>query len=458
MADLSSKHRRHRSNRSTSAELTVHSPNDHSAVTDEVTPKAELVQDWTNADTLPELLDSCPQLRTIELIDLPSGATASAVSIRETDRKEHIPEQWQPLPHLTIINLSNTTISGSTLSVLFHRCPQLVKLNLSQDTLLYLSDFHIDSATTMDALSMLTLSKCHFLDGHGFKEIFSASPNLHVLDISHTNVDDTSIGALGRQCCQLKDLNMDGCQQVTDQGIRDMLSHGPSKEKTSFTENSTTQPSLYQNYNLRHLSVSDCTEITGQGIQHILVTCARLNSLEVQQPELHPESLFPHALESDDSDDPETLAISMPLSADNHPGDATVQYPEGEHEHENEIDAADSAQPWACHATLEILRIKNLNFINQGQSRFLNSRLRELSQLKVLHIGGSQLQLSILNGLGHQLENLYIDDLAREVNLDDVRWFVDHTPNLTRLWCRQLVRHSEPWKLLREAKKHMRMW
>ncbi|KAF9357229.1 hypothetical protein BGX26_004030 [Mortierella sp. AD094] len=462
MADQDSlrRHHRQRSSGSTtstaSSELATVTPNSHSAVQDKVTTESEL--EFTNADALPDLMDSCPQLRTIELIELPARTTAE----KDTD-KGQVPQQWQPMLHLTIINLHATAISGSTLSILFNRCPQLIKLDFGQTSPLYLSGFHLERTVSMEALSSLALSKCHFLDGHGFKEIFKASPNLSILDIPQTNVDDSALGVLGHQCYHLEDLNMDGCQQITDQGIRDMLSYRPMAKNDdghNSTGVSTAQQGPYQNYNLRCLSVSDCTELTGQGIHHILMTCARLKSLEVQQPELHPESLFPHTLESDqDQEDPDSPTAPVSETADSQPNETTTLYPEAEHElQNNEVDTTTSTLPWACHSTLEILRIKNLNFINQEQTRFLNSRLRELSQLKVLHIGGSQLELSILNGLGHQLENLYIDDLAREVDLNDVRWLVDHTPNLTRLWCRQLIRHSEPWKLLRGARKHLKLW
>ncbi|KAF8939213.1 hypothetical protein EDD21DRAFT_402641 [Dissophora ornata] len=466
--DSGHNHSRQRSTASTtsiastsSALLTLASPSSPNSAQDGVTDGAELLE-CTSTDSLPALMDACPELRTIELLDLrsdPATTDAATGSAADTENKEPILKKlWMPMPHLTTINLHATTISGSILSVLFARSPQLIKLNLGQNSPLYLSGFHIDPLLSMGSLSTLLLSHCHFLDGHGFKEIFKASPHLSTLDIPQTNVDDAALGVLGHQCIQLADLNLDGCQQITDQGIRDMLSHRPTpntsdnQSKTLTTSNA--HQGAYRNYNLHCLSVSNCTELTGQGVHHILMTCAQLRSLEVQQPELMPESLFPRTLESDqDMENPS--AAPLEDQANEH---STI-YPEAESEtSNNETETVPSSLSWACHSTLELLRIKNLNFINPEQTRFLNERLRELSQLKVLHIGGSQLELSVLNGLGHQLENLYIDDLAREVDLDDVRWLVDHTPNLTRLWCRQLIRHSEPWKLLRGARKHLKLW
>ncbi|KAG0206656.1 hypothetical protein BGX28_001904 [Mortierella sp. GBA30] len=470
------------------------SPSNSITALDSVISVSELAV--TSADSLPDLMDACPKLRTIELLELPSSShgagtttliampdavsdtgstdgasdtmtytdTANSASEPANDAVKPMLPLLPPMKHLTIINLHATSVSGRTLSVLFARCPQLVKLNLGQNSTMYLTGFHLDPLLIMENLSTVLFSGCHFLDGHGYKEIFKASPNLLTLEIANTNVDDSALAVLGHHCLQIMDLNLDGCLQITDQGIRDMFSPRPytAKETTQQTMTGiSTSQEPYQNYHLQCLSVSNCTELTGQGIHYILTTCAALRNLEFQQPEIMPESLFPHTLEADDQEEPYNLSASGTnnsiASLDNAHQTAAV-YPAPETEEDKDEDITVASPPWACRSTLETLRIKNLNVINQDQTWFLNARLRELSQLKVLHIGGSQLELSVLNGLGHQLQNLYIDDLAREVDLEDVRWLVDHTPNLTRLWCRQLIRHSEPWKLLRAARKHLKLW
>ncbi|KAG0301883.1 hypothetical protein BGZ98_007968 [Dissophora globulifera] len=436
------------------------SPRSFSSAQDRVTEKGDSAE-LTSANSLPRLMDTCPHLRTIEILDLHTTIPSTVTSVN-VDIVDVVPTLQKPqhmMKFLTVINLKGTTLTGSTLSSIFERSPQLVKLNLGQSSPLYLSGFCLDPRLKMKALSSLLLAGCQFLDGHGFKEIFKASPRLTTLDIPQTNVGDDALGVLGHQCTQLSELNLDGCLQITDQGIRDMLSHRP-KSNTKDTQYHSDDDlyanyGAYKNFNLHCLSVSNCTELTGQSIHHILTTCARLKSLEIQQPELMPESLFPHTLESDqDAEAPSSTAASTVNEMDG----STTLYPNDASTQEETDDAATASLSWACYSTLEFLRIKNLNFINPRQTQFLNARLRELSQLRELHIGGSQLELSVLNGLGHQLENLYIDELTREVDLDDVRWLVDHAPNLTRLWCRQLIRHSEPWKLLRETRKHLKMW
>ncbi|KAF9143639.1 hypothetical protein BG015_000361 [Linnemannia schmuckeri] len=509
-------HNRQRSNGSTASSVTslaLALPTDSEVRTGK---EAELVQQVTSANSLPDLMDACPQLRMIEILDLPLPTPVSSTSavvsedqeddddIEEDENQDQDQEQeqeqdvdieegqsmlpsekiapkWVPMHYLTTINLHATAISGSTLTALFARSPQLVKLNLGQNTPLYLSDFHIDPSLCMSKLSTLILSGCHFLDGHGYKEIFKASPNLLHLDIPQTNVDDAALAVLGHQCLQLTDLNLDECLQITDQGIRDMLSHPRPSSTSTSANNNNLEPGTqerYENGRLQCLSVSNCTELTGQGIHHILMTCGRLRSLEFQQPEIMPEALFPHTLETDDDDQQQLENPSSPsatIAQEQEQAEsatttiativAATVYPTPD----AAVHTTTATSPtttttttpsvsWACQRSLELLRIKNLNTINTSQSHFLNERLRELRNLKALHIGGSQLELSILNGLGHQLENLYIDDLAREVDVNDVRWLVDHTPNLTRLWCRQLIRHSEPWKMLRAARTHLKLW
>jgi hypothetical protein len=425
-------------------------------------------------------------------LPLPTTAIATSSAVSEDDQDQNQDEEyeqnneeesgmhlekvtpnWTPMHHLTTINLHATAISGTTLTALFARCPNLIKLGLGQNTPLYLSNFHVDPVLSMQTLSTLMLAGCHFLDGHGYKEIFKATPHLLHLDIPQTNVDDAALATLGHQCLELTDLNLDGCHQITDQGIRDMLSHPrPSPSSTNNNINNNNLEALpqekYENHRLQCLSVSNCTELTGQGIHHILMTCGRLRSLEFQQPEIMPESIFPHTLETDDDEQENPSAPTNPVVQEQEQEQeqaafstlTTTTVTASVYPTATTPDAVDtSSTSWACKATLEQLRIKSLNTLNPLQTHYLNARLRELPLLKSLHIGGTQLELSILNGLGHQLENLFIDDLAREVDVNDVRWLlVDHTPNLTRLWCRQLIRHSEPWKMVRAARVHLKLW
>ncbi|KAG0047745.1 hypothetical protein BGZ83_007246 [Gryganskiella cystojenkinii] len=456
--------------------------------------EAELKEiEWTTAESLLGLLDSCPKLRVVELQDLrspslvhtaPSIADESEISdaIDTTEEESFTMPQsiFRPMQYLTTINLHATSVSGSTLSGLFARCPQLTKLNLSQDSALYISGFHLDSSFAMESLSVLHMGHCHFLDGHGLKEILKASPSLRMVEIPHSSVDDAALAVLGRHCLKITDLNLDGCSHITDQGVQDMLSEGAHDQSSQQQQQQHQEQGKrpYKNFNLQCLSISGCTELTGQGVHHVLMTCAGLRSLDFQQPEIMPEALFPHTLETDEDDNhtaepqhsqnqeqahqqhQQPLVATPPSMITIYPGSIppSVVLATGAETTPTDPNTPPTSVAWACSETLELLSIKHLNTINPGQTQFLNARLRELQHLKVLHIGGSQLELSVLNGLGHQLENLYIDDLAREVDLTDVRWLVDHTPNLTRLWCRQLIRHSEPWKLLRDARQHLKLW
>ncbi|KAG0333179.1 hypothetical protein BG004_000951 [Podila humilis] len=453
----------------------------------------------TSADSLPGLMDACPRLHTIELIGVSLVSLPALQDDQSNDGEsqlERLTLQSTPpvMQYLTQINLHSTVISGSTLSAIFSRCIRLTKLDLSQTSPLFITGFHLNNnkesggkdAIILSDLSTLLLSGCHFLNGHGFKELFPVTPNLHTIELSDTNVDNTGLAALGRHCLQLQELNLNNCHQITDQGVRDYFGHPPAAAAATNSHTHSynysggetkTASQPYCNYTLQCLSISNCTELTGQGIQHILKTCGALKSLAFQQPEIMPESMFPHELQIDEDD----VEINEAPGQSQGQGQGQVMVPEEPLEEAGASDevaittatAAEVAatttttttstetmpsEAWACSGTLEMLRIKRLNVMNPGQRQHLNARLRELSQLQVLHIGGSQMELSVLNGLGHRLEHLYIDDLAREVNMEDVAWLVDHTPNLTRFWCRQLIRHSEPWKKLRGARKQLKLW
>ncbi|KAF9208816.1 hypothetical protein BGZ59_010429 [Podila verticillata] len=408
----------------------------------------------TSADSLPELMDACPRLHTIELIGIPSVALPKD----DGDHKEqNVDEEvllegkrslefLTPMRYLTSINLHSTAISGSTLSSLLNRCTRLAKLDLSQTTPLFITGLHLDASTTLPDLETLMLSGCHFLDGHGFKELFCATRQVLTLELSDTNIDNSGLAALGRYCSKVLDLGLNNCHQITDQGVRDLLSYPPTNNNNNMAvETTKEEEEPYRNYTLHTLTISNCSELTGQGIQHVLTTCAALRSLAFQQPEIGPESMFPHVLQNDDDDDNDEGAQENNNTLTTNEEASTTEH------------GSTTTDSWACHKTLELLQIKRLNTVNPLQRQYLNARLRELTQLRVLHIGGRQLELRVLDGLGHRLEHLYVDQLAREVDLADVQWLVDHTPNLTRLWCRQLIRHSEPWKVLR-ARKGLKLW
>ncbi|GJJ70307.1 hypothetical protein EMPS_02656 [Entomortierella parvispora] len=492
MAEPESSHSHSRQRSGVSTPTTTSASSSGTSTPAMVTELAEFSGESTSAESLMTLLDACPKLRALVLQDVRTPLlTLTATEDNEDSNEEDIrsePPQtpfFRPMQYLTSINLHATTLSGLTLSGLFSRCPQLAKLDLGQDSALFLSGFHLDSKLVMKSLSVLHMGQCHFLDGAGFKEIMKASPSLRMVDISQSSVDDAALAVLGRQCQEITDLNLDKCTHITDQGVRDMLSHSKTSAAGSTTTQEQQPQEPYRNYNLQSLSIAGCTELTGQGIHHILMTCARLRTLDFQQPEIMPEALFPHTLETVDEDEVptnqtqgqeqdqiESLASSevTPVHQETTSSTTAPLYPgslpasivlatglESALElSDNEATAA--AAPWACSESLELLSIKRLNTINPSQTQFLNARLRELSHLKVLHIGGSQLELSVLLGLSHRLEHLYIDDLAREVDLKDVQWLVDQTPKLTRLWCRQLIRHSEPWKMLRGARKQLKLW
>lgn len=423
----------------------------------------DITLEITSADSLPELMDTCPRLHTIELIGIPSVTPPKDDD--QDEQEEDVEEQdilggkkileLSPMRYLTSINLHSTAISGSTLTSLLNRCTRLVKLDLSQTTPLFITGLHLDTSTSLPNLETLMLSGCHFLDGHGFKELFCAARQVLTLELSDTNIDNSGLAALGRYCPKVLDLGLSNCHQITDQGVRDLLSYPPtnnnnnkSNNNISAAETTKEEDYPYRNYTLHSLTISNCSELTGQGIQHVLTTCAALRSLAFQQPEIGPESMFPHVLQNDD-DDAEEVAQENTNN--------TLATDEEASTTEAGSITTDSSSLWACHKTLELLRIKGLNTVNPLQRQYLNARLRELSQLRVLHIGGRQMELRVLDGLGHRLEHLYVDELAREVDLVDVQWLVDHTPNLTRLWCRQLIRHSEPWKMLR-ARKGLKLW
>ncbi|KAG0253241.1 hypothetical protein DFQ27_007525 [Actinomortierella ambigua] len=351
-------------------------------------------------------------------------------------------------PHLslTYLDLHDSTVSGATFGRLLATCPNLVSVNLNHtnDTH-FMAGMVIPKGTTALHIKTLSLHGCHFTDGHGFKELFRFASHVEKLNLACSNVDDEALAVLGHSMVGiLLDLSLQGCHQITDEGIRELLAHRLGDS-------------------LQHLDIAECTELTGRGIHSVLRSCSRLVSLDISQPDILPLSMLHlEHVDEDDEDGSEGVDVQQEQEQQEVAGQHVAPLPT--------IADSDTALatleavhvPWACKDTLEWLRITKLDALERRHLQMLNEHLCDLVHLRALHIGGSKLELCVLNGLGQHsvlLRQLFIDDLAREVTMEDLPYLMtENTPHLDRLWCRHLVRYSEPWSKLRQERKSIKLW
>ncbi|KAF9973416.1 hypothetical protein BGZ73_003333 [Actinomortierella ambigua] len=409
----------------------VASPQIETTLTDEVpTPSEEqgAVTTVTPAggdpytDMLVDFLHKAPGLKTL-----------TAQGIKEHGHNAGASTSTSICFHLSLthLDLHDSVVSGATFGRLLVMCPNLVSVNLNHtnDTH-FMAGMMLPMGTTAHHLKTLSLQACYFTDGHGFKELLRFTCHVEKLDLSRSNVDDEALAVLGHSnTSSLLDLSLQGCRQITDEGVRELFAH-------------------HLGETLQHLVIAECTELTGRGVYSVLRSCPRLVSLDITQPDILPLSMF--HLEQEDEEGGE--------GSEN-------QQEEIDGQHEAAILSATlevEQIPWACKDTLEWLRIKKLDTLGSRHLKMLNEHLRSLAHLRALHIGGSKLELSVLDGMDQgsaPLQQLFIDDLAREVTMEDLPYLMtENMPHLVRLWCRHLVRYSEPWSKLREERNGLKMW
>ncbi|KAG0241582.1 hypothetical protein BGW41_005742 [Actinomortierella wolfii] len=390
-------------------------------------------------DHLAGFLDKAPSIRSLTAQGIASSyATHAGMAISPILR-----------PHLSLTNLDlhDSIVSGATLGQLLAKCPNLASLSISHtNNTHFLTGLVIPKCTTARHLKTLLMQGCFFTDGHGFKELFRFACHVEKLDISRSNVNDEDLAVLGHNMASsLQDLNLQGCQEITDEGIRELLARRLGEK-------------------LQHLVLAECTELTGRSVHNVLHSCSQLVSLDISQPDILPLSMFHLEQEDDDDEEGGEEGIeSLQQQGQQEDAETSDANPAAT---VNSTDAAVATEaehiPWACKNTLEWLRIKKLDVLEQRHLTMLKNHLHDLEHLRALHIGGSKLELSVLDGMGQRsirLQQLFIDELVRDVTMEDLQHLrTENTPHLVRLWCRNLTRFSEPWLKLREERPNLKMW
>ncbi|KAK9060223.1 hypothetical protein SSX86_020927 [Deinandra increscens subsp. villosa] len=111
----------------------------------------------------------------------------------------------------------------------------LQHLNLSKCD--RISDNGVIHLKQMVGLTHLNLSKCgvHVTDA-GIAALLSQLTNIEILDLSWLiNVADISLLAIGSKCLKLKEINLNGCEAISAEGLRAFSGHQTLKRLTLFS-------------------------------------------------------------------------------------------------------------------------------------------------------------------------------------------------------------------------------
>lgn len=111
-------------------------------------------------------------------------------------------------------------------------------------------------------LRKLELMECEFLSRAACAAIATGCPNLEVLDLRMTDVDDIGLKTIMRSCSKIRELELFACENITDKGIIEVVSRNGQK--------------------LTHLSISD-TSATEASIVAIAKSCPLLMNLNLER-------------------------------------------------------------------------------------------------------------------------------------------------------------------------------
>ena len=82
-------------------------------------------------------------------------------------------------------------------------------------------------------LKNLSLHQCDTLEGRDIATLISRLPNLRILDLNHTRIDDEGLLSLPRSA-DLTHLNLGRCSQITGSGVVEFLTQHPAAKKLQY--------------------------------------------------------------------------------------------------------------------------------------------------------------------------------------------------------------------------------
>lgn len=227
--------------------------------------------------SLPQIFSSVGDAAIMALAS--KAPNLKSLSLRSDRITDFALESLAYCSKMEALQLSSCSITNKGLRALSGRCRDLEKVSLAWSRAVGDAGLQMLTASCMH-LRSLNVSHCSGLTSSGLSAI-AACGALEVLDVSYTNIDDSSLvgiirGAPGlRQLSlvkcvlltgmwapamvtSLENLNLEGCSAVSDEGVA-AISRG-----CKF---------------LRHLGLQ-CTRISDKGIE-VLSHCSRLQSLNI---------------------------------------------------------------------------------------------------------------------------------------------------------------------------------
>ncbi|XP_011403084.1 PREDICTED: protein AMN1 homolog [Amphimedon queenslandica] len=163
------------------------------------------------------------------------------------------------------LNLTDGNISRICLQSIGSYCPKLIKLNLS-----------------------VSEGCRNNINSNDLSRLFCRCTRLQVVDLKGcVLVDNSCIDVLTRNCCYLLSLSLSGCHMITDKSVMILTDRCHYLQVLDLSRTKVSNNGLYYlskgmcSTKLKELKVTQCINITDEGVQAIMKHCTRLSFLDI---------------------------------------------------------------------------------------------------------------------------------------------------------------------------------
>ncbi|KAK2420228.1 F-box/LRR-repeat protein [Trifolium repens] len=203
------------------------------------------------------------------------------LDLRYTDfmNDQHVVEFSSFLVDLVSINLSCCpNLTKSALFTLAKNCPSLSEIRMENigRKIVGRSDSLVEFGV-YPQLKSLFLGHNPWLSDEIITMFASSFPNLHLLDLNYCNHISEGICEVLRKCCKIRHLNLAYCWEVKLLGMNFVV---PNLEVLNITCTKVDDETLYviskNCFGLLQLLLEACNGITEEGVKHVLENCTLL--------------------------------------------------------------------------------------------------------------------------------------------------------------------------------------
>ena len=168
---------------------------------------------------------------------------------------------------LTSLNIRGHELNAKIAWSISH-ITTLAKLDISHTPI---TDRGLENLMLLTSLQELDLAECCDLTSDAFSVVASFLTNLRVLDVTHTSIDDIAVQTITSLLTELRELDLDHCLELTDLAFVDISQNLPFLKYLMIGSTCITDVAIEHNIRfattLQYLNLQDCDNITDDGIQ-----------------------------------------------------------------------------------------------------------------------------------------------------------------------------------------------